>query len=149
MKAYEAGTGAYFATPPTNLIYALHASLTSITKGSPSIEDRFKQHVAASDRVKEFIEQLGLKQLVADGKKDGAHGMTAVRYPQGFKATDLLPKLVAKNIVVAAGLHKEVKDEYFRIGHMGVTVVNDKERGDIDFLLKSIKEALAEAGYKP
>ncbi len=56
---------------------------------------------------------------------------------------------MAKNIVVAAGLHKQVKDEYFRIGHMGVTVVNDKQRGDIDHLLNSIKEALAEAGYKP
>jgi alanine-glyoxylate transaminase/serine-glyoxylate transaminase/serine-pyruvate transaminase len=43
MKAYEAGTGAYFATPPTNLIYALHASLTTITKGSPSLEERFQQ----------------------------------------------------------------------------------------------------------
>ncbi|TKY85746.1 hypothetical protein EX895_005286 [Sporisorium graminicola] len=149
MKAYEAGTGAYFATPPTNLIYALHASLTTITKGSPSLEDRFKQHIAASDRVKDFVTQLGLTQLAADGKKDGAHGMTAVRYPQGLKATDLLPKLVAKNIVVAAGLHKQVKDEYFRIGHMGVTVINDKERGDLDHLLTSIKESLAEAGYKP
>ncbi|GAK64453.1 PLP-dependent transferase [Moesziomyces antarcticus] len=148
MKAYEAGTGAYFATPPTNLIYALHASLTTITKGSPSLEERFQQHVATSDRVKDFVSQLGLQQLAADGKKDGAHGMTAVRYPQGVKATDLLPKLVAKNIVVAAGLHKQVKDEYFRIGHMGVTVV-DKQRGDIDYLLNSIKEVLAEAGYKP
>ncbi|PWY99083.1 probale AGX1-alanine-glyoxylate transaminase [Testicularia cyperi] len=150
MKAYESGTGAYFATPPTNLLYALHQSLTTMTKSAPSLEERFQMHVAASDRVKNFVtKDLGLEQLVADGIKDGAHGMTAVRYPQGIKATDLLPKLVAKNIVVAAGLHKQVKDEYFRIGHMGVTVVNDKQRGDLDHLLTSIKEAFAEAGYKP
>ena len=31
MKAYEAGTAAYFATPPVNLIYAFHASLSLIT----------------------------------------------------------------------------------------------------------------------
>ncbi|MCO5583354.1 hypothetical protein L7F22_037264 [Adiantum nelumboides] len=113
-----------------------------------SIRSRFKQHIAASDRVKNFVKELGLEQLVADGIKDGAHGMTAVKYPQGVKATDLLPKMVARNIVVAAGLHKEVKDTYFRIGHMGVTVTHDKERGDIDHLLKSLKEALTEAGYK-
>ncbi|EPQ30391.1 uncharacterized protein PFL1_01917 [Pseudozyma flocculosa PF-1] len=149
MKAYESGTGAYFGTPPTNLIYALHASLSTITKGAVSVEQRLQMHVEASDRVKNFVtHDLGLKQLVADGIKDGAHGMTAVRYPQGIKATDLLPKLVARNIVVAAGLHKQCKDEYFRIGHMGVTVVDDKQRGDLDHLLKSIKEALAEAGYK-
>ncbi|KAE8205079.1 hypothetical protein CF327_g7670 [Tilletia walkeri] len=33
------------------------------------------------------------------------------------------------------------------IGHMGVTVINE-ERGDIDYLLKSLEDSLAEAGYK-
>lgn len=148
MKAYDAGTGAYFATPPTNLLYALHQSLTTMTTKAPSLEDRFKQHIAASDRVKNFVKQLGLEQLVADGLKDGAHGMTAVKFPPGLKAPDLLPKMVAKNVIVAAGLHKDVKETYFRIGHMGVTVTQDKERGDIDHLLKSLEEAFAEAGYK-
>ena len=148
MKAYDAGTGAYFATPPTNLLYALHQSLTTMTTKAPSLEDRFKQHIAASDRVKNFVKQLGLEQLVADGLKDGAHGMTAVKFPPGLKAPDLLPKMVAKNVIVAAGLHKEVKETYFRIGHMGVTVTQDKERGDIDHLLKSLQKAFAEAGYK-
>ncbi|CEH15618.1 plp-dependent transferase [Ceraceosorus bombacis] len=147
MKAYESGTGAYFGTPPTNLIYALNASLQAITKGSVSLEDRFAAHKAVSAKVKNFVQSLGLEQLVADGIKDGANGMTAVKYPQGIKAGDLLPKMVAKNIVIAAGLHKEVKDTYFRIGHMGVTVV-DPSRGDIDHLLKSLKESLSEAGYK-
>jgi len=148
MKAYESGSAAYFATPPTNLIYALHQSLTTITKGAVSLEDRFKRHVEVSDRIKNFIKtELGLEQLVADGVRDGAHGMTAVKFPPGLKASDLLPKLAAKNVVMAAGLHKEVKDTYFRIGHMGVTVV-DAQRGDIDHLLKSLQESLAEAGYK-
>ena len=127
MKAYESGTGAYFATPPTNLIYALHQSLTTITTKGPSLEERFKMHIEASDRVKNFVKnELGLEQLVADGIKDGAHGMTAVKHPSGFKAPDILPKMVAKNVVFAAGLHKEVKDTYFRIGHMGVTVTDEQ-----------------------
>jgi alanine-glyoxylate transaminase/serine-glyoxylate transaminase/serine-pyruvate transaminase len=117
MKAYESGTGAYFATPPTNLIYALHASLTTITKGKTSIEDRWAQHIAVSDQVKNFVKDLGLKQLVADPSKDGAHGMTAVRYPEGLKAPDVLPKMVARKIVVAAGLHKECKDEVSNSQH--------------------------------
>ena len=57
--------------------------------------------------------------------------------------------LVLFIVVLAPGLHKEVKDTYFRIGHMGVTVVNDKERGDLDHLLKSLKEVLADAGHGP
>lgn len=150
MKAYEAGTGAYFGTPPTNMIYALHAALTGITKKSPGIEERWALHVKASDRIKDFVEhELGLKQLVADGKKDGAHGMTAVRYPPGLGAPDILPRLVKKNVVMAAGLHKEVKDQYFRIGSLGTaTVVEEDKNGHITHMLKSLKEALDEAGYK-
>jgi alanine-glyoxylate transaminase/serine-glyoxylate transaminase/serine-pyruvate transaminase len=37
--------------------------------------------------------------------------------------------------------------EYFRIGHMGITVVNP-ERGDMTKVLEGIKGALTEAGYK-
>ncbi|CAO1636823.1 unnamed protein product [Parajaminaea phylloscopi] len=142
MKAYEAGTGAYFGTPPTNLIYAMHASLTTIT--SKPMEDTWALHVAASDRVKTFLkEELGLEQLVADPKKDGAHGMTAIKYPAGIQAADLLPRMVKRNVVIAAGLHKECKDTYFRTGHMNESC----KRGDVDYLLSSLKDALAEAGY--
>lgn len=147
-KAYESGTGAYFGTPPTNLIYALHQSLSTITKSKPSIEERWKLHVETSRKVKNFVKELGLEQLVADPIKDGANGMTAVKYPPGVKATDLLPKMVGKNVIVAAGLHKEVKDTYFRIGVMGELVTNPKRASDVDHLLNSLKEALAEAGYK-
>lgn len=51
---------------------------------------------------------------------------------------------VRKDIVVAAGLHKAIATEYFRIGHMGVTVT-DKERGDIEKVLKSVEEVLKAA----
>lgn len=63
MKAYEAGTAAYFATPPVQLIYAFNASLTSITKGSVSVEERFKLHREASTKFKDSMSALGLKQV--------------------------------------------------------------------------------------
>lgn len=47
---------------------------------------------------------------------------------------------------MAAGLHKDVKATYFRIGHMGVTVT-DPSRGDIDRIIEVITEGLKEAGY--
>jgi alanine-glyoxylate transaminase/serine-glyoxylate transaminase/serine-pyruvate transaminase len=52
-----------------------------------------------------------------------------------------------RDIVVAGGLHKDVKDTYFRVGHMGVTVT-DPSRGDLEKIMKGIRESLAEAGYK-
>lgn len=77
MKAYEAGSAAYFATPPVNLIYAFHASLTAITKSSPSLEERFKLHKEAAQRIRDTATELGLKQLPLD-PAFAANGMTAV-----------------------------------------------------------------------
>ena len=77
MSAYEKGSPAYFATPPVNLIYAFHASLSTITRGAVSLEERFAAHKKASARVKEAAAELGLKQLPLDPYY-AANGMTAV-----------------------------------------------------------------------
>lgn len=63
MQAYEGGNPMYFATPPVNLIYALNASLTRITKSGPSLEERFRLHKEASHAVKKALEDLGAKQV--------------------------------------------------------------------------------------
>ena len=88
MKAYEQGTGAYFATPPVNLIYAFNASLSTITKSSEvSLEGRFKLHKEASQCVKAAAEELGLSQVPDPG--NAANAMTAV--------SDIFPVLDATN----------------------------------------------------
>ena len=77
MKAHEKGTAAYFATPPVNLIYAFNASLTTITKSSEvSLEQRFRLHKEASQRIKSAAKELGLTQV--SDPKSSANGMTAV-----------------------------------------------------------------------
>lgn len=76
-----------------------------------------------------------------------ANGMTAVYTPDGLSPADIVPRMLKKGVVVAAGLHSEIKTRYFRIGHMGLTAV-DKSRGDIDTILKALKESLEEAGYQ-
>lgn len=111
MKAYEAGTAAYFATPPVNLIYAYHAALKQITRQSPSLEERFRLHREASQRLKQTAEELGLKQLPLNNSI-AANGMTALYFPEGLTAVDLLPRLAKRDIVAAAGLHKDYKRAY-------------------------------------
>lgn len=76
MRAYEAGKPAYFATPPVNLVYAFHASLSRITGGTPTLAERFRLHREASRRVKEAAEGMGFKQVAKGGV--AANGMTAV-----------------------------------------------------------------------
>ncbi|CDZ97615.1 plp-dependent transferase [Phaffia rhodozyma] len=147
MKSYETPPATYFATPPVQLIYAFHASLSAITKASPSLPERFAAHKAASKKIKDTLEEWGLG-FIPLSRDASANGMTAAKFPAGLKAPDLLPKLLAKGVVMAAGLHKEVKDMYFRIGHMGITVT-DPTRGDVDTILKALKESLTEAGLEP
>ncbi|KAF8603763.1 PLP-dependent transferase [Ceratobasidium sp. AG-I] len=146
MHAYEKGSPMYFATPPVNLIYAFHASLSSITKNQPSLEDRFKLHKEASSKIKQAAADLGLK-LVPKDIAFAANGMTAVYFPEGIAAGDIIPRMLKQDVVIAAGLHKDIKDKYFRIGHMGITVT-DNSRGDVDKIIKALKTAFAEAQSK-
>jgi alanine-glyoxylate transaminase / serine-glyoxylate transaminase / serine-pyruvate transaminase len=92
MNAYESGSPAYFATPPVNLLYAYHASLSLITgkrtaqesnlpsEAVVSLEERFALHKAASQKVKSAAKELGIGQI-PQSEGEAANGMTAVRAP--------------------------------------------------------------------
>jgi alanine-glyoxylate transaminase/serine-glyoxylate transaminase/serine-pyruvate transaminase len=99
MKAYEAGTPAYFATrqyltlrifgigsdpmvAPVNLIYAFHTSLKKITQSPLSVDKRIRMHREASHRIKEAAANLGLRQVATD-PAFAANGMTAVSQKYG------------------------------------------------------------------
>ena len=144
MQNYEAKKPSYFATPPTQLITALHTSLTQIL--SKPLDDRFAAHRAVSQRVKKAVTELGLKQLAAKPEAQ-ANSMTAMYLPDELKPTDVLPKLLGRGVIFAAGLHKEIATKYIRFGHMGVTVT-DPSRGDVDKALTALKEGLVEVGYR-
>lgn len=144
MKNYESRKPSYFATPPTQLIHALHTTLTQVL--SRPLSERFAQHRAASDKVKSTITEMGLKQL-ASKPENQAHTMTAIYLPEGMTPPEILPSLMKKGVVFAGGLHKEIATKYIRFGHMGVSVM-DEGRGDIEKALKALKEGLAEVEKK-
>lgn len=121
MKKYEAKQPLYFATPSPQLVRALHTALTQIL--SRPLEERFAKHKEASDKIKKAVEGLGLKQVAAR-PEDQAHGMTAMYLPESVKAADILPKLGARGVIFAGGVHKEITPKYIRFGHMGVSVVS-------------------------
>jgi len=108
----------------------------------PSLQERFKLHRQASETVRTAARSLGLTQLPLKDS-EAANGMTALYFPPGVTAAELLPRLVKKGVVVAGGLHVDIKDQYFRIGHMGISAV-DPHRGDVNKVIKSLQEALEE-----
>lgn len=140
MVNYEAKKPSYFATPSPQLIHALHTALTQIL--AKPLEERFRKHQETSRRIKNKVESLGLKQL-AQHPDDQASTMTAIWLPEGVLASDFLPGVLAKGVVFAGGLHKEVATKYIRFGHMGVSVMDDRV-DHIDKALKALEERLLE-----
>jgi len=140
MQNYEAKKPSYFATPPTQLIHALHTTLRQVT--SKPLSERFAIHHAVSQRVKKTVADLGLQQL-AGKPRNQANAMTAIRLPEGLTPPDILPALLKKGVVFAGGLHKDIASKYIRFGHMGVSVT-DPGRDDIDKAISALKEVFTD-----
>ncbi|KAF2758772.1 PLP-dependent transferase [Pseudovirgaria hyperparasitica] len=140
MRNYEAKKPSYFATPPSQLVRALHVSLSQIT--SHSIQERLQQHRRASEIVKNAISTLGLSQ-VAHNPTDQAHGMTAFYLPIGLEAEQILPKLARRGAILARGPQAEIAGQYIRFAHMGVSVV-DPRRRDIEIGIEALNDTIRE-----
>ncbi|KAI5999516.1 pyridoxal phosphate-dependent transferase [Pisolithus albus] len=105
MHAYERNGAAYFATPPVNLIMR---RCSKSFQGPVPLQDRFKAHKEASRRVKNAAAALGLRCVPLSGDVS-ANGMTAIYFPDGLAASDIMPRLLKKDVVVAGGLHASIK----------------------------------------
>ena len=70
-----------------------------------------------------------------------ANTLTAPYFPEGVDRS-VLGHIREAGVILAGGLHPEIKDRYFRVGHMGV--VNDS---DVRATLGAIEKGLTEAGY--
>jgi alanine-glyoxylate transaminase/serine-glyoxylate transaminase/serine-pyruvate transaminase len=140
MEAYEARKPSYFGTPPVNLIFALNMSLGQIL--AEGIEARCSRHRALSLACKEAMTALGLDQVPLRPAL-AANTLSAPRYPQGVNGPDFLAQVASAGVVLAGGLHPEIKNEYFRIGHMGAANISD-----VLGTVSAIEHAFGELGYK-
>lgn len=139
MAAYEARKPAYFGTPAVNLVAALNVSLGTILE--EGMAARFERHALISQACKAAIKALGLGQVPASDAV-AANTMTAPRFPEGVTGGDLLPRIKAAGVILAGGLHPEIKPAYFRIGHMGSV-----SQGDLLATIGAIETGLAGCGY--
>jgi alanine-glyoxylate transaminase/serine-glyoxylate transaminase/serine-pyruvate transaminase len=120
-EAYEAEKPSYFATPPVNLLAALDVSVGLIlAEGMPA---RVARHVRMANAMRAAFKAMGLTTLpVSEGL--AAHTLSALYYPAGVDAA-LVKAVAAQGVVIAGGLHPELKTKYFRVGHMGAVGAND------------------------
>jgi alanine-glyoxylate transaminase/serine-glyoxylate transaminase/serine-pyruvate transaminase len=139
MQAYEARKPSYFGTPAVNLVEALNVSLKEILK--EGMEARFARHRATGSAVRSALGSLGLSQVPLS-EDISASTLSAPKYPAGVNGAELLKAVAKSGVIFAGGLHPLIKQEYFRIGHMGV--VNS---GDLVSSVTALSNALNQSGY--
>jgi alanine-glyoxylate transaminase/serine-glyoxylate transaminase/serine-pyruvate transaminase len=116
MEAYEARKPSYFGTPPVNLICALNTSLKQILQ--EGVENRFRRHQVIGEACRSAIKTMDLKQIPLSFDISAAT-LTSPFYPEGISGGKFLSKVSSAGVILAGGLLPELKNSYFRIGHMG------------------------------
>jgi alanine-glyoxylate transaminase/serine-glyoxylate transaminase/serine-pyruvate transaminase len=141
-RAYEERKPAYFATPATTLVMALEAGLGEILEsGTPSgIGARVAAHARAAAALGAAWQALGLRPVPKSAAVT-ANTLSVLLFPPGIDAS-LLPKIAARGVIVAGGLHPAVKATSFRVGHMGYVVTRpDSLRRAVEAIAGALHEA--------
>ena len=139
MNAYENKQASYFATPAINLVIALEKSLQLIVK--EGLDIRFDRHKRAGKAMRAAIRALGLR-LLPKNEQISANTITAPLYPSQMETTTFLQAVNQEGIILAGGLLAELKNNYFRIGHMGSV-----NKNDLLATIGAIETALKKNGY--
>ena len=139
MQAYEGRKPSYFATPAVNLMWALHVSLKSIL--AEGMEARFARHKKLSDAFRAAMGALMLKQVPVR-QEHYATTLSGVYYPAGVDK-GILKYIDEAGVIVAGGLHPAIREQYFRVGHMGAVSAND-----IIATVAAIESGLTRSGFQ-
>ncbi len=143
-QAYEKQQPAYFATPNVNLIKAFNHSIKLLNQHN--IHTLFTLHEETAKRFRAAMKSMNLKFVPRD-EKYTANTLLAIYYPEtpNFKATEFLPAVSKSNVILAGGLHKDIKTKYFRVGTMGYSVWGNTDH--IERTVQAIEDALITCGY--
>ncbi|MGC8980751.1 MAG: pyridoxal-phosphate-dependent aminotransferase family protein [Thermoplasmata archaeon] len=127
----------YFGTPNVNLITALNVSLTNIM--NEGMERRIKRHEIIAESFRAGINALGLKMI-----PNGSYANTlSVQYlPDNVKQAQFLQDAERYGAVFAGGLIPEIREKYFRIGHMGSV-----SSSEVMISIGAIERSLKKNGY--
>ncbi|MBD0777874.1 alanine--glyoxylate aminotransferase family protein [Maribacter sp. ANRC-HE7] len=139
MKAYENRQASYFGTPAVNLVIALEKSLQLIVK--EGLDNRFDRHKRAGKAMRAAIKALGL-ELLSKNEQVSANTLSAPLYPSQMDASSFLKGVNQEGVILAGGLLPKLKNNYFRIGHMGSV-----NKSDLLATVGAIESALKNNGY--
>ena len=124
-------------TPAVSLVVALDVALGLILDAG--LENAFERHARLGRACRAGIKAMGLELFSPD--EDRSAVVTAVRMPTGFESSRLTRLLRDRHGVTIAGGQGPIKDEIFRIGHIGWF-----DEFDIATALSAVELGLAELG---
>ena len=102
-------------TPAVPQVFQLRAALAILQK--EGLDNCFARHARLAKATREGVKALGL-QLLAD-ESCASNAVTSVRRPEGIAVADLRKHMLQKYGVVLAGGQGTLKNDIFRIGHLG------------------------------
>ena len=128
----------YFATPPVNMMYALHEGCRmALAEG---LEERFSRHARIASAFRAGLRAIGLRLLCDDAVASST--LTVAYYPIGVRDAEFRKSMQEAFGIVVAGELGPLKDKAFRIGHMG-----NVKGSDILATLGAIEGSLSKEGY--
>ncbi|HEY2291667.1 MAG TPA: alanine--glyoxylate aminotransferase family protein [Thermoanaerobaculia bacterium] len=140
-RAYEERKPSYFATPATSLVMALETGLGEILENG--LAARLETQARAAAAMRAAWKSLGLRSVPKSDEVTG-NTLSVLLFPEGIDAA-LLPRIAARGVTVAGGLHPSVKATSFRLGHMGYAATRP------DYLRRTVEAvagALQESGAR-
>ena len=125
-------------TPAVSLMYALDAQLRSMRE--ETVEGRWLRHEDMAKRTYQWVDEMNerghkMKVLAPEGFRSPT--VTCITVPEGFTGSRIAADVKAKGFVIATGYGK-LKDETFRIGHMG-----DHTLSELEELLEALTSVLS------
>ncbi len=114
MKGMAEGKGGYFATPPINTVFSIREAFRLISE--EGVRERAERHRKMADALRSGIEGMGM-DIVAR-KEYRSNTVTGLRLSRSNQK-DVLSKALSLGVEFGSGVHKGVKPDYIRIGHMG------------------------------
>lgn len=126
-------------TPPIPQIIGLNVVLRIIERMGGK-DAWLKMYAERAEKIRRGVQEIGLKLFAEPGYYSPT--ITVVYNPPGVKGPVVYEEMRKRGFEIAKGYGK-VKDDTFRIGHMGY--ITDK---DIDELLMNLKEVVAKLSGK-
>jgi aspartate aminotransferase-like enzyme len=125
-------------TPAVSLLYALAEQAEHIVQ--EGMEARWARHAAMAERTYRWVDEMnerGVKLEIVAPAGARSPTVTCIRVPDGWTGPKVVAEARARGFAIASGYGK-LKDESFRIGHMG-----EHTLATLEPLLEALTDVLA------